>query len=451
MSLQQFAQILWARRSIVLAALLSCVVAAVITSYLLPERYTGRARVVLDIIKPDPVTGLTLATQFARTYTGTQIAMIKDYQVAEPTIDKLGWANNPQVAASFAGSGAANEDLRHALARELIRNTDAQLLNDSNVLEITYVAQDPDTARKVATAVRDTYLEQALQTKREGAGKTADWYQQQVQQQQALVEQAEGERARYAKEHNIVLDPNNTDVENARLAALSATSATAVGAAAPASVRAGPGAAQAQLIQLDQQIAQASTQLGPNHPTLQAMKRQRTAIAQLAAREAGAGAVGGGGPNVGAINAEFARQKAKVVARTPEVERLQSMTRDIEQKRAQLTKIADKSSDARLGANIGETGLVATGIATAPDKPDYPNRPLIWIAALAFGLFLGVVLALLVELLGRRVRTGDDLELVTGAPVLAIVKLSDEAARPRRQLLRRRARPALPAPALEAA
>jgi polysaccharide biosynthesis transport protein len=34
---------------------------------------------------------------------------------------------------------------------------------------------------------------------------------------------------------------------------------------------------------------------------------------------------------------------------------------------------------------------------------------------------LGVLLALLVELLARRVRSEDDLEFATGAPVLAVV------------------------------
>ena len=37
------------------------------------------------------------------------------------------------------------------------------------------------------------------------------------------------------------------------------------------------------------------------------------------------------------------------------------------------------------------------------------------------GLVLGVLLALFVELIARRVRCEDDLEYATGAPVLAVV------------------------------
>jgi len=41
--------------------------------------------------------------------------------------------------------------------------------------------------------------------------------------------------------------------------------------------------------------------------------------------------------------------------------------------------------------------------------------------AAASGLALGILLALLVELLNRRVRSTDDLEVAAGAPVLAVV------------------------------
>jgi polysaccharide biosynthesis transport protein len=43
------------------------------------------------------------------------------------------------------------------------------------------------------------------------------------------------------------------------------------------------------------------------------------------------------------------------------------------------------------------------------------------IGSLALGGFLGVLLALLVELLARRVRSDEDLEFAAGVPVLAIV------------------------------
>jgi uncharacterized protein involved in exopolysaccharide biosynthesis len=449
LSLIQFFQILWARRVIVLAALLSCVIAAAVTAELLPERYTGRARVMLDVIKPDPVTGQVIGNQFLRAYTRTQIELIKDYQVAEPVVDRLGWASNPAIIQSYQNSvDSQSEDIRHWLAREIIRNTDADLIEASNIIEITFKSSNPDTARRIATVLRDTYVDVSLQLRRDAAGKTADWYQQQRDDAQRLVQAAEAERATYAKEHNIVLNAQNMDLESARLDALSAQSASAAALGATPQLRlpttAGP--AQMQLAAIEQQIAQAGQTLGPNHPMFQALVRQKTVLEQAAARERASGGAVGGGNAGSAINAEYERQKARVIARSPEVDRIQQMTRDIEQKRQELSKIEDRTSELRLSANVSETGLTAMGTATAGDQPDFPNKPLIIAAATGFGLILGICLALLVEMLGRRVRTTGDLEISAGAPVLAEVHL-DLPEQPRRWLPSLgRAQPALPAP-----
>jgi polysaccharide biosynthesis transport protein len=448
-SLIQFFQILWARRVIVLAALLSCVIAAAITSELLPERYTGRSRVMLDVVKPDPVTGQMLGSQFLRAYTRTQIELIKDYQVAEPVVDRLGWASNPAIVQSYQNSvESQSEDIRHWLAREIIRNTDADLIEASNIMEITFKSSNPDTARRIATVLRDAYVDVSLQLRREAAGKTADWYQQQREDAQRLVESAEAERAKFAKEHGIVLNAQNMDLESARLDALSAQSATAAGLGASGQIRmpATAGPAQMQLAQNEQQIAQAGQTLGPNHPTFQALIRQRTVLEAAAARErAASGGVGGGNP-AAAINSAYNQQKALVLARSPDIDRIQQMTRDIEQKRQELSKIEDRAGELRLSANVSETGLTPMGTATAGEKPDFPNKPLIIIAATGFGLILGICLALLVELLGRRIRTAGDLETSAGAPVLAEVHL-ELPDQPRRWLPSLgRSHPALPAP-----
>jgi succinoglycan biosynthesis transport protein ExoP len=452
LSLIQFFQILWARRVIVLAALLSCVIAAAVTAELLPERYTGRARVMLDVIKPDPVTGQVLGNQFLRAYTRTQIELIKDYQVAEPVVDRLGWASNPAIIQSYQNSvESQDEDIRHWLAREIIRNTDANLIEASNIMEITFKSSNPDTARRIATVLRDTYVDVSLQLRREAAGKTADWYQAQRDDAQRLVESAEAERAKYAKEHNIVLNAANMDLEQARLDALSAQSASAAALGATPQMRlpstAGP--AQTQLATLEQQIAQAGQTLGPNHPTFQALVRQRAVLQQAAAREraAAGGPVSSGNP-AAAINSAYEQQKAKVIARSSEVDRIQQMTRDIEQKRQQLSNIEDRAAQLRLSANVSETGLTPMGSATSGDTPDFPNKPLIMAAATGFGLVLGICLALLVEMLGRRVRTQGDLETSAGAPVLAEVHL-EMPEEPRRWLPAlpfKRSTPSLPAP-----
>ena len=78
MTIVQFLRILWARRLIVAAAAISCVLGAFVVTQIVPPRYQAQSRVMLDIVKPDPLTGQTQAGNFARAYTKTQIELIQD-------------------------------------------------------------------------------------------------------------------------------------------------------------------------------------------------------------------------------------------------------------------------------------------------------------------------------------------------------------------------------------
>jgi polysaccharide biosynthesis transport protein len=68
------------------------------------------------------------------------------------------------------------------------------------------------------------------------------------------------------------------------------------------------------------------------------------------------------------------------------------------------------------------------GSAVAPANPVFPNWPLILFGSIALGLGLGVLVALITELLSRRVRGVEDLA-ATGVPVIAILMPANETAR----------------------
>jgi polysaccharide biosynthesis transport protein len=427
MSLVQFFRILWARRIVLIVALASAFFAGLVMIQVLPKRYSAHARVMLDVVKPDPVTGQVLGTQFLRSYTKTQIELIKDFQTAGEVVDRLGWASNPEIASSYYAQnpGGDAEGLRRWLANQIISGTEANLIEASNILEITFSGPNPETAKRIVTVIREVYLEDSLESKREGAGRNADWFREQAAQSEALVKAAEADRARFAAENGIVLQADNTDLESSRLNALSQQSASA-SAATPVTITGlGGGGVSATQVQLDtvtQQLAQASNSLGPNHPTYQALQRQRTVLEKAAAQEraAAAPARGATGPDPAArANAAYEAQKRKVVSQSAAIDMLGRMTRDIELKREQLAKLNDRANESRLSANVVDTGMSPLGDAITTGTPEFPKVPLVLGGSIGFGGALGVVLALLIELLGRRVRSHEDLEGAIAAPVFA--------------------------------
>lgn len=431
MSLVQFFRILYARRIILIVALASAFLAGLVMIQVLPKRYSAHARVMLDVVKPDPVTGQVLGTQFLRSYTKTQIELIKDYQTAGKVVDRLGWANNPEIVQTYYASSDGNPDgLRRWLANQIISGTDANLIEASNIMEITFSGPNPELAKRIVTVIRDVYMEDTLETKRESAGRTADWFREQATQAEALVKAAEADRAKFASDNGIVLQADNTDLESSRLNALSSQSAAASTQSLTITPMGGAGVSptQMQLETVTQQLQQAAQSLGPNHPAYQALQRQRTALEKVVAQErAAAVRPAASGPDPAAkANAAYEAQKAKVVAQSSTVNMLNRMTRDIELKREQLAKLNDRANESRLSANVIDTGMSPLGEAISSGSPDFPKVPLVLAGSIGFGAALGICLSLLVELLGRRIRSQEDLEGAAGAPVFAEI-----GARPR--------------------
>jgi polysaccharide biosynthesis transport protein len=427
MSLIQFLRILVARRAILLAALLSCFIVALVMTQILPKRYEATARVMLDTVTPDPVTGVAIGSGY-RAFVKTQTELIEDEQTAGRVVDKLGWAGQPELISQYARetNGQGNE-IRRWLAQQIVDVTKAQVIEPSNIIEIKYSSSTPDVARQIAGMIREVYIDTTIEMRRDTAGRNADWYAQQTEKAKLALTAAEAERAQFAKANGIAVQPNSIDVESAKLATLTGQSASAssvLQTAAPTPLPP-PGGASLQLAAINQQIAQAGQTLGPNHPTYQALTRQKTVVEGEVAREKALIAQAAKRPSTSAavaqIDAAYNAQKTRVIAQRETLDKLDQFNRDISVKQDQYLKSAQRVAQLRLESSTAETTITPLGEATVPDEPTSPRVTLILFGALAFGLALGVGLALLVELLGRRVRSDEDLEYAAKVPVFAIV------------------------------
>lgn len=422
MSFVQFFRILWARRAITLIALLGCLLAATLVTRIMPERYDAKSRVMLDIVKPDPITGEVMGSQFARAFVKTQIELIRDYRVVGKVVDNFGWTSNAQLAARYADRPSSDKrDFRRWLAQIVINNMSVSLIEGSNILEITYSAGNADIARKGADAIRQAYVEQTLGFRREAAQRNADWFKVQTAKVREKLAQAEKRKSDFEKANGIILQDDNSDTDSARLKSLASTPLpTAAGGAGFTSPSA------AQLAQIDGAIASASQTLGPNHPDLQNLRRQRIAVAAAAGRERAASAGGGSGPSISSL---VSAQTAKVLAQRGKVNEAQRLAADITILRDQFSKTAARAAALQQEAESTETGLTLLGNAVAPDEPAFPNIPLIIFGSIALGTALGILTSLVVELLSRRVRGVEDLSL-PGIPVIGSMGSSNVAGRP---------------------
>lgn len=432
MTIVQFLRILWARRLIVAAAAISCVLGAFVVTQIVPPRYQAQSRVMLDIVKPDPLTGQTQAGNFARAYTKTQIELIQDYRVAGQVVDELGWMNDPTLLTQYQNRPAQDDrDFRRWAAQRIIDGTSADLLEGSNILEITFTSNSPESARSIADAIRQAYIDSSLATRRESARRTADWFSEQARKAQAELIQAEAKKTAYERESGIILSDGKTDLESARLASLAGAGANAPMVAPSMS---GPSAASLQLAQLDSALVQASRSLGPNHPDLIAMKQQRTLLASQVAQEQNAsGSMSAAAASAARVGAGMLEaQKAKVMAQRGAIERARQLQSEVDLRRDQFLKTANRAAELMLESQVGETGLTPLGAAVTPQKAIFPNVPLIMFGALAFGTGFGLFIALLSELFGRRIRGVEDIRAAADVPLLAVIHVPRAAPKAKR-------------------
>ena len=278
----------------------------------------------------------------------------------------------------------------------------------SNILDIGFRSTSPEAARQIADAIGRAYVEQSIVFRNQVSASNADWFRRQADGIKVELTKAERKKSSFEKAQNIVLQDDSSDPDSARLRALAGTPPPPT--MGVSTVTATPSAAL--LAQVDAQLSSASQMLGPNHPEIVALQRQRVALAATAAQEraaalATARAAASTGPS---IASQVAAQQSKVLAQRDDVDTLRKMQARVRVLRDQYEKTMQRAADLGLLANSRDSGVTLLGVATAPDKPISPKVGLILIGSIVIGLVLGIAIAVLLELLTRRVRGAEDLE-----------------------------------------
>jgi len=424
MNVFQFLRIFWARRNVVFVTTAATVLGAIIAILIVPPRYEAVSRVMLNILKPDPVTGEVISSVSTRTYIATQTELIRDFGVAGLTVDALNWADNPDIIAQYQSLRNNDLDIRRWLSQRVIDGTGVKVVGGTNILEISYRGRTPSEAKAMANALRDAYIQSTLETRRREATRTADWFVAQAEKERALLNAADAAKTAFEKENGVFMQ-GDTDVDTARLNSLAGQASAPAVTFAPAVAASAP--SSASLTQLDAAIAQASQSLGPNHPQLIQMRAQRAALAQVVAQEmaaarASAGAAASAANSSGAaLRRELDAQTAKVIGNREKVQRLTQLQEEVKVRREQYNRSMARIAELRQEAAIADPGISVLGEAVTPQKPSFPNTPLILGGALAMGFGMGILLSLLLELTGRRVRSIEDIEGAIDAPLLAVI------------------------------
>lgn len=409
-------------------------------------RYQGSARVVLDYIRPDPVTGEVVPSRTLETYLTSQIRLLRDQAVAAPAAELLGWMDAPDVLAAYAARPPSDtRDLASWVSALLIPRIGARMVEDSNIMEISYYGESEELSRVAAEALRSAYVQSNIKLRQDASRESAERIQQNVERVRLELAELETLQRRVESETGVVMGAKGVDEASSRLRLMAKRPESPVvlreAAVTPTT---------AQLAQLEASIGRASQTLGPNNPDFIRMLQQREALrAQLANEtlgpEARSAAILASSRATAAL---FEQTKNQVLATREPALRLRLIQDQIEGRQREFRQLTEALVSLRSLQTNSLSSITPMGEAYTAPKPVFPNPWLILIGSGGLGLVLGSVLACFSELMGRRIRTPRHLEAAAGAAMLIAVP-DFKRPRPRRaprRTSKRRAKGAAVAP-----
>lgn len=447
MNILQLLLILKAHKKLIAFTLLLSVALVGAMSLVMPKTYTATASLVFNVVDANPVSGQAIQSQLVAGYLATQVDVIRSRNVALKVVDALGLARDAGYRQTYEQETHGQVPIRNWLADRLVEDLLVKPSNASNVLHVSYQADDPRRAAQLANAFVEAYVQTNLDLKTQPARQTADWYNAQLGALRNKLEASQAKLSSYQQSKGIVSLDEKIDVESARLAELSSQVVAAQGQTydslsiqknasdASASVVNNPviQGLKSELAKSEAKLSQLSERVGENHPEYQraeaeiGMLRSKLANESRVARQSMNNDLNVSRQREGALRASLAAQKAKVLALNAQRDVGAVLAHEVESAQRIYDQALERFSQMQMEGHAGQTEISVLSAAVAPLVPSSPDVRLNLALAAILGLLLGMGLALIREMLNRRVRSEYDVITALDVPVLAVFAAGNKA------------------------
>jgi chain length determinant protein EpsF len=461
MNFTQFLLILNARKWVILGVLLVTVATTAAVSLWLPKEYTATSTLLIDSKSKDAITGQMLPSTMFPGYMATQVDVINSPQVAGRVVSGLKLADTPGTREQFMQATEGKGTIEQWLADLLLKKLDVEPSRESSLIRVNFTGTDPQFAAAIANAFAKAYIDTNLDLRVAPAKQTAAWFDEQINQLRASLEAAQTKLSAYQREKGVVLSDERLDIETAKLGELSGQVVAAQSAAYDALSRKSQHEASAevannslvqnlkvQMAQSEARLAELEKKTGKNHPEYQravaqldSIKRDLDGAIRTATRSV-ATTASAAQQRLEGLRSAVATQKTRVLEMKKQRDEIAVLVRDVENAQRIYDSALQRYGQTRMEAQSTQTDIAVLNPAIAPTQPSKPRVILNLLLSLFLGTLLGVGTGFLVELLDRRVRSGQDIAAGLDIPVLAEVRRAGGLIESLRRLFRR-SRPAV--------
>jgi polysaccharide biosynthesis transport protein len=451
---EMFAAGLWRiirhrQRTIAVFALV-VVAIVVVASFLMKPKYEAVGRVVFHRENDSGVLGFKgidaslVEDPEDRAAIDTQIGILQTDALAMQVINDLGLDKNPKFAGRAEQSG--NED---QLMKLFHKNLTISKVKGTRLIEIQFRSTDPKLAANVVNDLSKAYVDQFYRSQFQVSTQISEFLSNQLKELQAKVEESQQKLVNYQKENGIFGLDDKQNIVTAKLDDLNKDLTAAEANRVEKEInyrlarsgqpeliaRVGPdpdnliSRLRAQLADLENQIAQASVQLGPAHPKMTELSKQ---LAQ--ARESIDAEVRRIGERItyeykSAVERERMLRNAleaqKQAADKLNANALQGniLKHEFETNRKLYEDLLQKQKEVGISASLKPSNIWIVDPARPPRLPAEPNIPRNFAVSLVLGIFGGVLLAFGLEKMNGKISTLEQAVIASPLPSLGVVPL----------------------------
>lgn len=428
---------LWAaikrRKAWIIGPTLAALGLSFVAVNLIPPRYTGEARLLLEnrdsfYTRPGQTATESTGQQFDSEAVQSQVQVIMSRDLAREAIKRIGLVGNSEFDSGagalgvvkklgvLVGLGAHPAD-RSPEERVLEKYYDRLLVypvGRSRIVAVEFTSQDPALAAKAANIIAESYLELQEAAKQDTARSASSWLSTTIEPLRKRLAEAEAKVEDFRSRNGLLMGTNNTTITSQQLADLSTQLSSARTQQAEAQAKAGiirdairqgrtfeiPDVANNELVRrlieqrvnLRAQIALESRSLLPEHPRIKELNAQLADLeGQLrAAAERTVRTLENeakiAGQRVESFTAALDGQKKNVSSANDSEVQLRALEREARTLREQLEQymLRYREAIARDTQNATPADARVISRAIEPTEPSFPKKiPTMIVATLA--------------------------------------------------------------------
>jgi uncharacterized protein involved in exopolysaccharide biosynthesis len=117
-------------------------------------------------------------------------------------------------------------------------------------------------------------------------------------------------------------------------------------------------------------------------------------------------------------------QRKRILALSETRDKLSVLQRDVDSAQRSYEMVMQRASETNMQSRIAQTDVAQLSPAVTPVDPSFPKVKLFVGMALVCGVFLGIGIALLREMMNPRIYGVDHFMTLTGIPVFSVVPKS---------------------------